>query len=102
MAALLFSEKYGKLEFDGLKGDFSMDNYNGNEVELSECGKDELLLVLKAKAYNSKSLIQEYFDDFENAEWNDFDGDYEGLVNDSLDNSGTYYPGNFKRHFIKI
>lgn len=103
MATLLFSEKYGKLEFDGLKGDFSLDNYNGNEVELSDCGPDELLTVLKAKAYNSKSLIQDYFNDCvsEEINWDGFDGDYESLINSSIDNSGAFYPSNFKYHFSK-
>jgi len=100
---LAFSENYGSLLFDGLEGDFSTDNYSGNFIALEDCGRDELLSLLKSNPYYVEDAIQSYFNDwFTDVNWGKFNGDYDGLIRSTLDdNSGGVNASNFKFYFNK-
>lgn len=98
---LLFSTKFGKLTFDGLEGDFSLDDYKGYSTSLTDCGRDELMAILHANANNSKRLIQEYFNNLEDANWDNFNGDYASLINFTLESDGSFNLTNFQNHFLK-
>lgn len=96
-----FSQKFGEIEFDGLEGDFSTDNYIGELIPLSACGKDELLAILKSSPYYSTDAIQSYFNEcFNNVDWSKFNGDYKGLISSTLDDkSGGINVGGFEFYF---
>ena len=97
---LAFSEKYGKLTFDGMEEDFSQDDYKGYLIQLENCGQKELVAILKSNAYNSKKLIQRYFSIWEDMDWSKFNGDYDSLIRCSIEIDGSFNTTNFRNHFI--
>lgn len=95
-----FTVNDGKVIFDGLEGDFTTDNYQGEFIKLEDCGRNELLAILKSNPFYATEAIQSYMNDWFNADWNSFDGNYDGLVRSVLDsNDGSVNTGNSKLYF---
>lgn len=95
-----FTKNNCKVIFDGLQGDFTTDNYNGEFIELQECGRDELLAILKSNPHYANEAIQSYMNDWFDADWNSFDGNYKGLICSVLDsNDGSVNTGCLKLYF---
>ena len=95
-----FTVNDNKIIFDGIEGDFSTDNYNGVFIKLEDCGRDELLAILNSNPYYANDAIQSYMNDWFDADWNDFDGNYDGLIRSVLDsNDGSVNTGNLKFYF---